>query len=181
MLYCIQLLIPMKIKSLIPGFALLAWALFSACDKKDIFNDNTSAGHFSMKVNDSLITVTKQLTASLYDSSGNSLLVVSGLTATNQAITVNVVFPGKQMKAGEYKLSATDFNFIGWMKKIGTSDGYSADDINLGASASIKIESISDKKAKGTFTGVMVHDVVAEDKKTVTSGSFEVSPIIKMN
>lgn len=171
----------MKTGSLIPCAGLLAMALLSACEKKDIFNDNTSHGHFSMKVNDSLITVTRQLTATLYDSSGNYLLVVSGITGSNQAVTVNVVFPGKQLKAGDYKLSATDLNYIGWMKKIGTSDGYSADDISLGAAASIKIESITDRKAKGSFTGVMVHDVVAEDKKTVTAGTFEVSPIIKMN
>lgn len=171
----------MKTRSLIPGVALLAAASLTACNKKDIFNDSNAKGHFSMKVNDSLIIVTKQLTASLYDSSGNYLLVVSGLTNSNQAMTVNVIFPHKILQAGEYKLSATDMNFIGWMKKIGTSDGYSADDINLGASANIKIESVTDKKAKGSFTGVMVHDVVAEDKKTVTDGSFEVSPIIKMN
>ncbi|RPE13901.1 hypothetical protein EGT74_10435 [Chitinophaga lutea] len=171
----------MKSKSLIPGLALLAVALFSACDKKDIFDDNHVKGHFSLKVNDSLVTVTKQLTASLYDSTGNYVLVISGLTASNQGLTVNVVFPGKQLKAGEYKLSATDMNYIAWMKKLGTSDNYSADDVNLNAAATITIESITESKAKGTFSGILVHDVVAEDKKTVTGGTFEVSPIIRMN
>lgn len=176
-----QLLVPMKTKASITILGLLLIALFTACEKKDIFNDNNSHGYFSMKVNDSLITVTKQLTASLYDSTGNYVLVITGLTASNQAITLNVVFPGKQLKAGEYKLSATDMNFIAWMKKLGTSDGYSADDVSLNAAASINIESITNTKAKGSFTGVMVHDVTEEDKKTVTEGRFEVSPIIKMN
>ncbi len=176
-----QLAVPMKKKSLIPGLAILSAALFSACEKKDIFNDNISQGNFSMKVNDSLVTVTKQLTASLYDSTGNYVLVISGLTASNQGLTLNIVFPGKQLKAGEYKLSATDMNFIAWSKKLGTSDGYSADDVALNAAASITIESITETKAKGSFTGVLVHDVIEEDKKTVTDGKFEVSPIIKMN
>lgn len=171
----------MKIRSCLPGLGLLAIVLFSACEKKDIFNDNKSQGYFSMKVNDSLVTVTKQLTASLYDSTGNYVLVISGLTASNQMLTLNIVFPDKQLKAGEYKLSAADMNFIAWMKKIGETDAYAADDVALGGTAAIAVESVTETSAKGTFTGVMVHDEFEEDKKTVTEGQFQVSPIIKMN
>jgi hypothetical protein len=171
----------MKTRLSIAGLGLLFIASFSACEKKDVFNDNKSHGYFSMKVNDSAVIVTKQLTASLYDSTGNYVLVISGLTNSNQLMTVNVVFPNKQLKAGEYKLSATDMNFIAWMKKLGASDNYVAEDVSLNAAAAINIESISENKAKGTFTGILVHDVVAEDTKAVTEGRFEVSPILKMN
>ncbi|MGX5818439.1 hypothetical protein ACWKWU_09600 [Chitinophaga lutea] len=170
----------MKAKSLLTGLCLLAGATFTACEKKDIFADNKVEGYLSMKVNDSLITVTKQLTATLYDSTGNYLVVISGLTASNQLMTVNFVLPNKQFKAGEYKLTALDHNYISWMKKPPSIDNYSADDVSLGAAAVFNIESVSDSKAKGTFTGVMIHEVDADDKKTVTEGKFEVSPIIRL-
>ncbi len=162
---------PMKLKQSILAIGLLMTGLFTACEK----DKNTISGSFSMKVNDTLITVSRQLTATLHDTGKvNSYLVISGLSAQNQAITVNVIFPDRQLKAGTYQLTPTLLNSIGWAK-AGLSDVYSADDVTKGATATIILEAVSETKAKGTFSGIIISDFDPSMKKTVTEGKFDVS------
>lgn len=167
----------MKIARILPAIGLVAAISLTACKKKDIFEDNRSQGTMSMKLDGQTLTVAKQLTGSLYDTANDimSHLIVSGMTQDNQLLTVNVSFPNKQLKPGTYILNDFGYNTIGWMLRLSDQQGYSADEIQYGASATIVIESISDSKAKGTFSGVLIHDVDPDLKKTVTEGKFEVS------
>ena len=107
------------------------------------------------------------------------MLVVSGMTSDNQLLTINVLFPGKQLKPGTYSLDLNGFNSIGWMKTLGSSESYAADDLTLGATAAIVIESVSETAAKGTFSGLLIHDVDENKKKAVTEGKFDVT-VLKM-
>ncbi len=61
------------------------------------------------------------------------------------------------------------------MQRLSDEIGYNASEQQFGASATIIIESVSETKAKGTFSGVLIHDVDADLKKTVTEGKFEVT------
>lgn len=162
---------PMKFKHLTLALGLLVTGLFISCEKEK----NTVTGSFSLKVNDTLYTVNKQLTATLHDTAKTgSFLVISGLTAQNNMVTVNVIFPDKQLKPGTYVLSDEALNSIAWSRHL-YSDIYSADNVGKGASTVIKLESISETKAKGTFTGVIISDDDPSLEKTVTEGYFEVS------
>lgn len=166
----------MKIASMLPALGLAVICL-SACKKKDIFEDNRSQGSMSMKLDGQTLTVSKQLTGSLYDTANDfrSHLIVSGMTADNQLLTVNVTFNDKVLKPGTYTLDDFGYNTIGWMQRLADQIGYNASEKQYGASATITIESISETRAKGTFSGVLVHDVDADLKKTVTEGKFDVT------
>ncbi len=167
----------MKIASILPALGMAAVMCLTACKKKDIFEDNRSQGYLSMKIDGQELAVSKQLTGSLYDTANDimSHLIVSGMTSDNQFLTVNVSFLNKELKPGTYRLNDFGYNTIGWIQRLSDAMGYAADDTGLGASATIIIESISETKAKGTFSGVMIHDVDADKKKTVTDGKFEVT------
>lgn len=165
----------MKTRYFLPAIAMIAALFFTACEKKDPFKDNKSEGYLTLKLDGQEITVTKQLTGSLHDSASAALLVVSGMTSDNQLVTVNIFFPNKQLKPGTYNLDLNGYNSLGWMKTLGSSESYAADDLTLGASTSIQIESITEKSAKGTFSGVMIHDVDETKKKTITEGKFDVT------
>ncbi|WP_341834299.1 hypothetical protein WJU16_14985 [Chitinophaga pollutisoli] len=169
----------MKIASILPALGLVAAICLTACKKKDIFEDNRSQGHMSMKLDGQTISVSKQLTGSYYDTLNDPLshLIVSGLTADNQLMTINVAFPLKELKPGTYRLNDFGYNTIGWMRRLSDESGYYADEKKYGADAIIVLESISETKAKGTFSGILVHDVDADLTKTVTEGQFEVSVI----
>jgi hypothetical protein len=161
----------MKLNHLTLALGLLVTGLFLGCEKEK----NTATGIFSLKVNDTLYTVNKQLTATLHDTAKTgSFLVISGLTAQNNMVTVNVIFPDKQLKPGTYLLSAQNLNSIAWTRHL-YSGIYSADDTGKGGTATITLETISETKAKGTFTGVIISDEDPSLKKTVTEGKFEVS------
>jgi len=169
----------MKIASTLPALGIAVALCLTACKKKDIFEDNRSQGTMSMKLDGQVLTVSKQLTGSLYDTANDvmSHLIVSGMTEDNQLLTVNVAFPNKQLKTGTYELNTFRYNTIGWMQRLSEGIGYSAVDLEYGASATIQIESISETKAKGTFSGVLIHDVDETKKKVVSEGRFEVSLI----
>ena len=169
----------MKFRYLLPAIGLIAACCFTACEKKDPFKDNKSEGYLTMKLDGQQLTVSKQLTGSLHDTAANALLVVSGMTSDNQLISVNVLFPGKQLKPGTYSLDLNGFNSIGWMKTLGSSESYAADDLTLGANSTIVIESVSETAAKGTFSGLLVHDADENKKKTVAEGKFDVT-VLKM-
>ncbi|WP_346317317.1 hypothetical protein [Chitinophaga sp. YIM B06452] len=169
----------MKTRYFLLAISLIAGLCFTACEKKDPFRDNKSEGYLTMKLDGQELTVTKQLTGSLHDTSANAMLVVSGMTSDNQLLTINILFPNKQLKPGTYSLDLNGFNSIGWMKSLGSAESYAADDLTLGAASSVVIESISETHAKGSFTGVLIHDVDETKKKTVTEGKFEVT-VLKM-
>lgn len=169
----------MKFRYLLPAIGLIAAFCFTACEKKDPFKDNKSEGYLTMKLDGQQLTVSKQLTGSLHDTAANAMLVVSGMTSDNQLLTINVLFPGKQLKPGTYSLDLNGFNSIGWMKTLGSSESYAADDLTLGATAAIVIESVSETAAKGTFSGLLIHDVDENKKKAVTEGKFDVT-VLKM-
>lgn len=161
----------MKLNHLALALGLLVTGLLSSCKKET----DVPAGSFSLKINDTLYTVNKQLTATLHDTARTgSFLVISGLTAQNNMVTVNVIFPDKQLKPGTYILSNETLNSIAWTQRLYTGI-YSADDTGKGGEAVIKLEIISETKAKGTFSGVIVNDEDPALKKTVTEGKFEVS------
>lgn len=160
----------MTSRQCILALGLLVAGFCTSCQKET----QKITGVFSMKINDTIYTVTRQLTATLHDTAETgSFLVISGLTANNHALTVNVVFPDKLLKTGTYTLTPTALNTIGWAK-TGLSDVYSADNPAFGASATIQLEIISQTKAKGTFSGIMVSDFDASLTKTVTDGQFDV-------
>ncbi|MBO9152600.1 hypothetical protein ACFOTA_10315 [Chitinophaga sp. GCM10012297] len=169
----------MKTRYFLPAIGLIAALCFTACEKKDPFKDNKSEGYLTLKLDGQELTVTKQLTGSLHDTAANAMLVVSGMTSDNQLVTVNILFPDKQLKPGTYNLDLNGFNSLGWMKTLGSSESYAADDLTIGASSSIKIESVSETAAKGTFSGVLIHDVDETKKKTITEGKFDVT-VLKM-
>lgn len=161
----------MKLKKSLLALGLLATAVLSACEK----DKNTVAGTCSVKIDNVLININKQLTATYYDTgSVNSYLVISGLGTDNQGITVNVVFPDEQLKPGTYVLSANTYNYLAWYKS-GFSEAYSADDVNDGGIATITLETISETKAKGTFSGKVINDMDLSQSKLITEGKFDVN------
>lgn len=161
----------MKLKKSLLALGLLATAALSACEK----DKNTVAGTCSVKIDNVLININKQLTATYYDTgSVNSYLVISGLGTDNQGITVNVVFPDEQLKPGTYVLSANTYNYLAWYKS-GFSEAYSADDVNDGGIATITLETISETKAKGTFSGKVINDMDLSQSKLITEGKFDVN------
>ena len=161
----------MKLKQSLLALGLLATAALSACEKDKV----VAAGTCSVKIDDVLVTINKQLTATYYDTgSVNSYLIISGLGTDNQGITVNVVFPDTQLKPGTYVLSNTTYNFLAWYKS-GFSEVYSADDVNDGGIATITLESISETKAKGTFSGKLINDADVSQSKMITEGKFDVN------
>lgn len=161
----------MKLKQSLLALGLLATAALSACEK----DKTVAAGTCSVKIDDVLVTINKQLTATYYDTgSVNSYLIISGLGADNQGITINVVFPDTQLKPGTYVLSNNTYNYLAWYKS-GFSEAYSADDVNDGGMATITLETISETKAKGTFSGKLINDVDISLSKTITEGKFDVS------
>ncbi|MRG49074.1 hypothetical protein GFS24_28450 [Chitinophaga sp. SYP-B3965] len=161
----------MKLKQSILALGLLATAALSACEK----DKNTAAGTCSVKIDNVFIDINKQLTATYNDTgSRNSFLIISGLGADNQAITINVVFPDRQLKPGTYILAADTYNYLAWYKS-GFSEAYSADDINDGGIATITLETISATKAKGTFSGKLVNDTNLAESKIITEGKFDVT------
>lgn len=163
----------MKLKQSILALGLLGTTVLSACEK----DKNTAAGAFTAKIDNVLLDINRQVTATYYDTGSiNSYLIISGLGLDNQAVTVNVVFPDEKLKPGTYTLSPTSYNYIAWYKS-GFSEVFSADDVNEGGSATIILESISETKAKGTFSGTLINDVDASQSKTVTEGKFDVSVI----
>lgn len=160
----------MKLKHYALALGLLVSGLFASCEKEK----ETITGSFSLKVNDTLYNVTRQLTATLHDTAETgSMLVISGLTEQNNMVTINVIFPDKQLRTGSYVLAADVLNSIGWSRN-NLSDIYSADNIAAGASATITLESISETKAKGFFSGVIISDEDPSLQKTVTEGRFDV-------
>lgn len=161
----------MKFNHLTLALGLLVAGLFFSCEKEK----NTAAGSFSLKVNDTLYTVSRQLTATLHDTAETgAFLVISGLTAQNNMVTINVIFPDKQLKTGTYSLSDEALNSIAWSRNL-YAGIYSAANISEGASASIQLETISETRAKGTFSGVIISDDDPSLSKTVSEGKFEVS------
>jgi hypothetical protein len=161
----------MKLKQSILALGLLATAALSACEK----DKNTVAGTCSVKIDGVLVDINKQLTATYYDTGSiNSYLIISGLGTDNQGITVNVVFPDTQLKPGTYVLSADTYNYLAWYKS-GFSEAYSADDVNDGGIATITLETISETRAKGTFSGKLVNDENLAEQKIITEGKFDVS------
>lgn len=174
MLYCTGLcnsLYPMKLKQSILALGLLATAVLGSCEK----DKNPAAGTCSVKLDNVLLTINKQLTATYYDTgSVNSYLIISGLGADNQAITVNVVFPDEQLKPGTYTLTANTYNFLAWYTS-GFAEAYSADDVSKGGAATITLETISETKAKGTFSGKLINDTDPSQSKIVTEGKFDVA------
>lgn len=176
LLYCTCLcnaLYPMKLKQSILALGLLGITVLSACEK----DKNTAAGAFTAKIDDVLLDINRQVTATYYDTgSANSYLIISGLGVDNQAVTVNVVFPDEQLKPGTYTLSSTTYNYIAWYK-AGFSEVFSADDVNEGGIATITLESISETKAKGTFSGKLINDTDVSQSKIISEGRFDVSVI----
>lgn len=163
----------MKLKQSILALGLLGSTMLCACEK----DKNTAAGAFTAKIDNVLLDINRQVTATYYDTGSiNSYLIISGLGVDNQAVTVNVVFPDEQLKPGTYTLSSSTYNYIAWYKS-GFSEVYSADDIAKGGAATITLESISETKAKGTFSGILINDADASQSKTVTEGKFDVSVI----
>ncbi len=128
-----------------------------------------------MKIDDVLVTINKQLTATYYDTGSiNSYLIVSGLGAENQGITINVVFPDTQLKPGTYVLSDNTYNYPAWYKS-GFSEAYSADDVNDGGIATITLETISKLKPKSTFSGKLINDDGSISVEIIMEGKFDVT------
>ena len=149
----------MKFRYLLPAIGLIAAFCFTACEKKDPFKDNKSEGYLTMKLEGQQLTLSKHLTGSLHDTAANAMLVVSGMTSDNQLLTINVLFPGKQLKPGTYSLDLNGFNSIGWMKTLGSSESYAADDLTLGATSTMcghnyRVLAVAARQACGKRFGI---------------------------